>query len=144
MNRVFADFRKVYQPVEQRKYLVANIYKKYLRGDVTRDIIKNLTTSGNINSEKIEFFGNMITNPTYIMDELLKKKIPITKSLIHGDLHTDNIVINHEGSPRIVDFAWSTTNDIYIDFSQLEMSVRYWGIPFFMNSNSKKNQRKGR
>jgi thiamine kinase-like enzyme len=132
IKTVFKDFRKVYDPVDKDNCSISESYSKYLRGNKTKDIIKNLTKS-NIDDKKIDFYGQKITNPVYIMNNLLEQKIPMTKSFIHGDLHPDNIVINHQNFPRIIDFAWSTENDIYIDFSLLEMSVRYWGIPFFTN-----------
>ena len=136
IEKALEGFRNVYKPSDQENCFIKDCYKKYLRGNETKEIIKELTKD-NIDSEKIDFFGQEITNPVYIMENMIEKTT-ITKSLIHGDLHTDNIVINHENCPRIVDFAWSTENDIYIDFALLEVSARYWGTPFFLNSASKK------
>jgi hypothetical protein len=131
IKNAFSEFRNVYYPADQTGCSIIDSYSRYLRNNITKNIIKDLTKS-NMDDKKIDFFGQKITNPVYIMNNMIKKTT-ITKSLIHGDLHTDNIVINHEGCPRIIDFAWSTENDIYIDFSLLEMSIRYWGTPFFTN-----------
>jgi len=128
----------VYKQTEIKKCQVSKYYSKYLRNDETRKIIQSLTKDS-IKNIKIDFLGKKITNPFYVKEQLLKEVINMPISLIHGDLHPDNIVINHLKHPRIVDFAWSNKNDIYIDFALFEMSVRYWNPLFYMNCQQKES-----
>lgn len=140
LKKMFDEFGQVYKNTTTESCNILHSYSKYLRNDETKNIIGKLTKD-NINNEKIKFFGKEIMNPVYVKKHLIKET-PITKSLIHGDLHTDNIVIDHQKCPRIVDFAWACKNDIYIDFSLFEMSVRYWQPSFFMSSEAKDNLEK--
>jgi thiamine kinase-like enzyme len=134
IDEAFDDFKLTYLP-DKIKIEECNIkeeYYRYLRhdetsgNDRTRGIIEKLV--GNIEDEKINFYGKPITNPVYILDNLIKET-KMTKSLIHGDLHLNNIVIDDKDNPRIIDFAWSCEKDIYIDFSMFEIAVRYWNSP---------------
>jgi hypothetical protein len=132
IEKTFKDFERVYQTTSaEEECSIKDEYAWYLRDDKTRGVIEKLTHD-NIQNEVIEFCENHITNPVYILDNLIEKT-EITKSLIHGDFHPNNIVLNDDNDPRLIDFAWSCNNDIYIDFSLLEMSVRYWKPPLMDN-----------
>jgi len=131
INDTFHNFRRVYTDIDIVECNIKELYNSYLRKDdtgkdKTRSIIEKLV--GNIEGETIYFDGEVITNPVYVLDNL-KEKTKIVKSLIHGDLHLNNIVLDDNNYPRIIDFAWTCYNDIYIDFSILEIAARYWNAP---------------
>jgi thiamine kinase-like enzyme len=128
INKTFNSFGRVYKKsgVKIEECDIKKEYYRYLRDNKTRDIVEKLV--GNIKNEKIVFNGKSMTNPVYIFEHLIERT-KMTKLLIHGDFHPNNIVIDDYNVPRIIDFAWSCKKDIYIDFSMFEMSVRYWNSP---------------
>jgi thiamine kinase-like enzyme len=134
-------FNRLKNGYADRKNVSCNIhekYEKYIRNDETRKRIASLTKS-KIEDETIEIFDHKQLNPVFVYDHLLPTK-EVTVSLIHGDFHPDNVVMNSEHCPRIIDFRWSQEHDIYLDFAMFEMSVRYWqdrNICFYMDPITK-------
>jgi hypothetical protein len=138
IGMIFARFRRAYfDPVKEDRDIPA-VYEEYIRNDVTRAIITSLTKN-DLKKESIEIFGQRQLNPIYVYDHLLPRK-DVTMSLIHGDFHPDNIVMNSENCPRIIDFRWSKKHDVYLDFAMFEMSARYWQdrtVCFYMDKETK-------
>jgi tRNA A-37 threonylcarbamoyl transferase component Bud32 len=137
VKRVFADFYQAKRVFRTDNCKIKGKYSRYLgkRADRTRKIIEKLTDDS-IKEKKIHFYKQNITNPVYIIDNMVERTT-ITNALIHGDLHQNNIVLNDYNEPRIIDFEWSCENDIYIDFSLLEISVRYWNSALLLNHKFK-------
>jgi len=135
INKTYKEFNDVNREIKTEYCNIKDKYLWYLRDDKTRDILNSLTDD-DIKKKKINFYRQSIINPVYILDNL-EERIKTPMTLIHGDLHQNNIVINDENNPRIVDFAWSFENDIYIDFSLFEMSVRYFKPNCLMDYRTK-------
>jgi len=129
IKKAFKQFYLIKRPVKTNYIKIKDTYAWYVkeRGEKTKEIIKNLTDD-NIKGKEIKFYGQKITNPVYIIENMIERT-EITSTLIHGDLHQNNIVLTDFKDPRIIDFEWSCDNDIYIDFSLLEISIRYWNPP---------------
>lgn len=50
-------------------------------------------------------------------------------SLCHGDLHSRNILVDHEQHFWLIDFARSCTSHILRDFAELESDIKFHGLP---------------
>ena len=65
-----------------------------------------------------------IPHPISYLQRPIIKKLKFT--IIHGDLHAHNILIAKNGSKyQFIDFYYTDYGDIYRDFIELELSVRY-------------------
>lgn len=64
-----------------------------------------------------------VINPMRFIEQPLINKIKMT--IIHGDLHGHNILIDERDRYFFIDFFYTGFGDIYRDFVELELSVRY-------------------
>lgn len=81
----------------------------------------------------VDFTGDNITikplnlsvpNPVTFLEQPLAEQIKMT--VIHGDLHSDNILIDYKADRYFfIDFFYTGLGDIYRDFIELEISTRY-------------------
>ncbi|WP_162901346.1 hypothetical protein [Breoghania sp. L-A4] len=84
--------------------------------------------------------GANFANPVRLFEEISSGKgiweEPVIRNLkhVHGDLHCNNIVLNSEKKPVLIDFAWAQLNaDILKDFVLLENSIRVVMFPAYVN-----------
>mgnify|MGYP001237783828 CR=1 FL=1 len=102
-------------------------YKWYLR-DAGKIRIADILGSNATKSEMV-FVDAPIYNPICLFSKL-KDNIEIVAGKVHGDLHTDNIVLHDDGQPKLIDFEWANKEtDILIDFVLLENSIRFQSFP---------------
>lgn len=78
----------------------------------------------------IQIFGVAIANPLLVLDDLLKQRSDFLLGPIHGDLHSTNVMYDHVGKPRLIDFEWAETRGVtFKDFTLMECSLRYMVFP---------------
>lgn len=78
-----------------------------------------------IGENQISFFPLNMTlpNPLNILKSPIIDEVKLT--IIHGDLHAKNILIDAEDRFYLIDFSHTGFGDMYRDFIDLELSVRY-------------------
>ena len=68
-----------------------------------------------------DLFG--LPDPLDGLPEILQKTIHGTRSVIHGDLNLENVLIGPGGMPWLIDFAETREGHTLYDFAQLNMEV---------------------
>ena len=117
----------VSKPVNPSKY-----YKDYFRSHKSRKKIQSVLGK-HANDGYFKFLNTYIYNPLKLMNEL-PSKVTVYEGHIHGDLHPDNIVLDRNKIPRLIDFAWAKQHkDILIDYVLLENSIRFMHFPQIAN-----------
>lgn len=114
---------KVEQGVQWRKFV-----GRYLRNDKARNRVRSVL-GARADSRKIYFLGAEIDNPLIYLDDLpARMDVPVAP--VHGDLHPDNVIVDHNDLPHLIDFAWAKKREnLLVDFVLLESSIRFMAFP---------------
>jgi hypothetical protein len=67
--------------------------------------------------------GKSLPNPLRPLDDLLQVRINGTRSVIHGDLNLENILVGPGGLVWLIDFAATREGHTIFDFARLEVEV---------------------
>ena len=71
-----------------------------------------------------------VANPLVVLDNLIGKSDEFLLGPIHGDLHATNVVLDSNGMPHLIDFAWAEKQGvIFKDYTLMECSLRYMVFP---------------
>lgn len=108
-------------------------YSRYLRNDETK--AKLIATFSN-DSEKvrIKFLRAWILNPIFLLERGFKERIECLTGVVHGDLHSSNILITPNEDPALIDFAWGDEGaHVLKDFVLMESSIRFLLFPQYVN-----------
>jgi serine/threonine protein kinase len=128
IEKVFDELRNIHFDSKHRCITTQNHYTKYFRGHRSAKRIAQILGRKRTRRQFV-FLGERIMNPLKFLRELPKKMV-INQGAIHGDLHPDNIVIDSDLMPHLIDFAWAATHrDVLLDFVLLENSIRFWHFP---------------
>ncbi len=111
---------------------VAELYSTaktdYLRERETDSCLERII--GRSRRGDVDFWGPRFSHPRVVLDRLLKRTVRYVRGAVHGDLHPDNIVIDRDDQPHLIDFAWAgVKRDILVDFVLLETSIRFRHFP---------------
>lgn len=60
-----------------------------------------------------------------VVDMIFKSTIDVQVGPVHGDLHSQNIVINENNEISLIDFGWTATRWRAIDYLWLECSLKF-------------------
>jgi SAM-dependent methyltransferase len=60
-----------------------------------------------------------------LVDMVFKSTVAVETGPVHGDLHSQNIVINEKGEISLIDFGWTATRWRAIDYLWLECSLKF-------------------
>jgi hypothetical protein len=66
---------------------------------------------------------------------LSKERDAFSYGYIHGDLHTQNVLVDSEQSVNLIDFAWAAKRWRAIDFIMMECSLKFVCAPFDADTN---------
>ncbi len=110
-------------------------FERYLRGNRSAPRIECLLGPDS-KKDKITFLSAPIHNPLRLIGSL-SAHTKMISGRVHGDLHADNIVMDQDDIPHLIDFAWSSEpRDVLVDFALLETSIRFMAFPRPMNLDS--------
>jgi hypothetical protein len=109
--------------------ILGDEYAWYLRSDRTRPLLHTWLGSS-ADQETISVYRRQVPNPIKIIDDLLRSKRKLPVSVVHGDLHPSNVVIDSQGDPHLIDFSWCAKGShILKDFLVMECSIRFLMLP---------------
>ncbi len=82
--------------------------------------------SVDVNQETLnwDFVVDQYPNPLHIYPTILNQPLQSRKSLVHGDLHLRNILVDQAGRGWLIDFARVTERHNIFDFIKLETYIR--------------------
>jgi hypothetical protein len=106
-----------------------------LRGVLQKDNFDALVEAS---EEKLTFpcISTSVPNPVKYLSRPLFDTIPM--SIVHGDLHSNNILISEDNRYFLLDFFYTSFGHVYRDFVQLELSLRY---DIFLSRQLEKSER---
>lgn len=138
IEKLFANTCKTaHSKPSLKKTKLLKEYERYLRKDANkfRTIPRIRTMLGNdVDNDNPTILGEKILNPLMAIQKGFKEEKSIKICHIHGDLHPNNIIIDHEGAPRLIDFAWAESDAHFLkDFVLLENSIRFSIFPRYIN-----------
>ncbi len=77
-----------------------------------------------------EISGREWKDSQYRLDRVLSSTIQSPLSIVHGDLHSQNVLIDERGECWPIDFAWChDASSPLIDIAMLECSLKFLAIP---------------
>lgn len=127
------------EAIQKGTLRVADAYARYRRLDVnsvdlSKFIIKAALGDAR-NQSTSRFMGAQVLHPAqFLYRTALKSRLEATLGPIHGDLHPNNIVVDKDGRPFLIDFAWADyPSHRAIDYALLECSLRFLLFPSHIN-----------
>jgi class 3 adenylate cyclase/thiamine kinase-like enzyme len=78
-----------------------------------------------INSELVTVDNTTYANPLTRYQNLLHQEMPDNLSVVHGDLHTFNVIVDSHHRPYLIDFGLVGVNHRLHDFIKLEVHLRH-------------------
>ncbi|TGD99256.1 phosphotransferase [Methylobacterium nonmethylotrophicum] len=108
-------------------------YEWYIRKNVTEPMLRCFL--GNMHAEaEIHIFGYKFKNPLIKVKELLATRRMLPLSVVHGDLHPSNVVLDIRGNPHLLDFTWCRpSSHVLKDFLVMECSIRFLMLPKYLS-----------
>jgi hypothetical protein len=124
LEEVFNRLENAHSNPIQKRLLLRSHFKRYFRKHGGRDRIR-LVLGRAAEFRCPTFLGARIYNPLKYLKALPKYAV-LNVAPVHGDLHPDNVVIDRNGVPHLIDFAWAhKSRDVLIDYVLLENSIRF-------------------
>ncbi|MCB0209262.1 MAG: phosphotransferase [Anaerolineae bacterium] len=75
-------------------------------------------------AETLTWNGQTYPNPLHLYPKILSRTLDGKKSLVHGDLHLRNILVDESGHGWLIDFALVKERHNLYDFIKLEVYIR--------------------
>jgi hypothetical protein len=127
LDRVFNELENAHRG-RLLKVSVQKHFQRYLRHHAARGRIKCIL-GPEADANEFDFLGARIVNPLKFL-ETLPRYARLYVGRVHGDLHPDNIILDRNGVPHLIDFAWAQKpRDVLVDFVLLETSIRFMLFP---------------
>jgi hypothetical protein len=89
-----------------------------LEGEITKSF-----NSLDLSSGRVTISGRSLPNPLKFLDDLLYEQIRGTRSVIHGDLNLENILVGPGDLVWLIDFAATREGHTVFDFARLEVEI---------------------
>ena len=129
----FEKLKSAYAKRRTDEVPLREYFDKYFRGDAAKERIRCIL-GDNANTEDSTFLGAPILNPLKTLERLPDRE-RLCLSRVHGDLHPDNVILEHRTrTAHLIDFAWADrVREVLVDFVLLETSIRFNLFPKRMN-----------
>lgn len=128
LTEVYAKLHEAHRVSRSEQVSIRQHYNRYFRGNVSKQRIIGILGS-QATEESFHFLNTNIYNPLTLIENA-SGTAELRLSRVHGDLHPDNIILDRNKNPHLVDFAWaSEDHDVLVDFVLLENSIRFMHFP---------------
>jgi CheY-like chemotaxis protein/thiamine kinase-like enzyme len=112
-----------------RKYYLESVLHK-TPADLTKIFIDEILKSKNANIEfkdkdKSLYFDNIKIPDPYLFSNSQPFMEDFSTCIIHGDLNTNNIIIDSKGKWYLIDYAHTGRGHVFLDFINLELNIRH-------------------
>jgi hypothetical protein len=128
IHEVFRSLDNAHRDARTIQVTLRKHYKRYLRQNRSTSRIERIL-GGQVNRRRFQFLGTEIYSPLRLLEEL-PELVRVRNGRVHGDLHPDNIILDRNKTPHLIDFAWAKPpRDVLVDYVLLENSVRFMSFP---------------
>jgi serine/threonine protein kinase len=131
INKVYSDnCGASFQGCEIIEKRLGDEYERYLRKRREPEKLLRTWLGRFADSQTIQIYDREVPNPLICIERLcdVQRKIPVT--IVHGDLHPSNVVLDSNGIPRLLDFSWCARQaHVLKDILIMECSVRFLMMP---------------
>jgi len=123
LNRLYTNCRAAHSS-EPEERLLGKEFDWYQRASREDRVAAVVSPSGNLT-----LWGCDYRNPLQVRDALLATRSRIPVGFTHGDLHPNNVVLDRNDHPALIDFAWAHDGDVTVDYVLMECSLRFLLFP---------------
>ncbi len=88
----------------------------------------SLASSGQLLEIRLPGETLMLPNPLPHLHEILRLALRCRRSVIHGDLHTRNVIVGSQGLPYYIDFGKTDMGPTLFDFIKHEVYLWSWSF----------------
>jgi hypothetical protein len=93
------------------------------RPDLLQEEVRKAFPSADLNSNWLTIAGRKLVNPLNHFEDLLHYQLQGTRSVIHGDLNLENILVGPGDLVWLIDFASTREGHTLFDFARLEVEL---------------------
>lgn len=112
----------------KRKITYREIFQEWIEKGEKNGGLQNAAKAigeGFINKSLFEHFGIKLNTIQSFLTSTYQDKISIKKGPVHGDLHSQNVVLDQADKICLIDFGWTNVRWQAIDFIWLECSLKF-------------------
>jgi hypothetical protein len=93
------------------------------RGNLLKAEVATCFPGLNLEAPKLNIWGRKVENPLWQLNSILESRIAGTRSIIHGDLNLENILVGPGDLVWLIDFASTREGHTLFDFARLEAEL---------------------
>jgi hypothetical protein len=93
------------------------------RRDLLEQEVRKPLPSLDLSGDEVTLSGRRLPNPLNALDDLLHDRIRGTRSVIHGDLNLENILVGPGDLVWLIDFGATREGHTVYDFARLEVEI---------------------
>lgn len=106
-------------------------YERYRREDRSADRLA-IPLGGDLKDEPFPYLNAQVVDPRFAVEKLKDMKVEGVFGAVHGDLHSSNVMLDHNDEPHLIDFAWAKRKGhVLKDFILMECSLRFLVFPSY-------------
>jgi hypothetical protein len=96
-----------------------------------RDILgcANRLGFAGVNQFLVSEIGLTVEELSDSIEELALQTVDVQIGIVHGDLHTQNVLVDEDNQLHLIDFGWTADRWRAVDFLMLECSLKYLVAP---------------
>jgi hypothetical protein len=115
----------------RKRFVLGEEYQRYRRHDRCAPRL-SAAIGPDARDDIFSYLGAEIVDPRHAVGRLEGLEIDGVLGAVHGDLHSNNVMLDHKSEPHLIDFAWARDDAHVIkDFVLMECSLRFLVFPSF-------------
>ncbi|KAA1375945.1 phosphotransferase [Aeromicrobium fastidiosum] len=132
MNSLFGDRMKVWHYDQSETVTESQPLHEALDWWVDRrDLVGSADRLGRAGAEALVGASGVssVLSLSDRVEELSNEVVPIRLGVVHGDLHTQNVLLDEAGKTFLIDFGWTAERWRAVDFLMMECSLKFLVAP---------------